>query len=324
MSVPGGRLLLRVIACILLLAALLPSSGQQNEPAPQQELQPIIVALQYKGSIYTAIVDPNNGKLECVSDNDGRQWRVTVVERLRSLVDFAAVATPGGPVFVFSRDNQVKYALLHFQSGQTVTALGNAPLSGNIGPGALESAVFEVGEFGAKATIEALEGGKRHTYRWDINVHGTSKQIEDPVTTELPGSVTHAGTGITFSAPRGFSAQVSDDAVMFAGPVPGVRMILTASNAGLALDAFAEKFLAEFAPDSGFQEESRDEIKVGGTLPGYIITGQGAIGGQPGAFMLLIFTRESWSYVAVFGAPLDRYDAYFDAFPALISALGLP
>jgi hypothetical protein len=303
---------------------LVPSFGQQTESAPQQELQPITFALHYKNAVYTAIVDPNTGKLECVSDNDGCRWRVTVAERLRSLVDFGAVATPGGPVFIFSRDNQIKYALLHFQSGKTVTPTGNAPLSGDIGPGALESAVFEVGQFGAKATIEAREAEKRRTYRWDINVHGTSKQIEDPVTTDVIDTVTHDSTGITFAAPRGFRAQLSEDSVMFTGPVPGVRMILTAANAGLALDAFTERFLAEFAPDSGFQEESRDQIKVGGALPGYIITGQGLIGEQPGGFMLLIFTRGSWSYVAVFGAPLDRYDAYFDAFPALISALGLP
>lgn len=313
----------RIALTVLLLAATAAFS-QGDNPAPEQELQPISFALQYKQSVYTAIIDPNTGRLDCVSDNPGCQWRVTVAERLRSLADFAAVATPGGPVFITSRDNQVKYALLQYQSGKTVTPLGNAPLAGNIGPGALESAVFEVGEFGAKATIEAREDAKLHTYRWDINVHGTSKQTDDPVTVQSPDTISHAGTGIAFSPPRGLAYKLSEDSVTFTGPLPGVRMMVIGANAGLELKPYTEQFMAQFSVDAGFAEESREEITVGADLPGYVINGQGTVAGQPGGFMLLIFTRGTWSYVMVYGAVLDRYDAYFDAFPALVSGLALP
>ena len=186
--------------------------------------------LTYKNSAYKAAYNNATKRLACSSENPGAVWQATVADNVPAIDQVAARATAGGPIFLYSQQVGgqafVQFSMLHFRTGQTRVPLSGESLKGTIGRGSLQSATFGVGPYGAEVTVIAIDGNTRYTYRWDINIHGTSKQLADPVAVQLPG-----GTGTTPTTPT----TPTIPPMPTTPPTPTTRTITTGSAGNVSL-----------------------------------------------------------------------------------------
>jgi len=157
----------------------------------------IDVVLTYKNSQYQVSYDMATKRLFCSSENAGAVWQSVVGDNVPSPTELAAAATPGGPIFLYTQiiagQPVVNFCMLHFRTGAPQVPISGESLRGVIGRGRLQSATFDVRDYGAYVTIVAVDGDTQYTYTWDINMFGTSKQVADPVVAPAPGGTTLTG-----------------------------------------------------------------------------------------------------------------------------------
>jgi len=288
-----------------------------------QTPQTATVVLQHKNTVYQAIYDGVNKRLDCVSANTGCEWRTTVATGVQSIVDFAGVATPGGPLFVYSQGNDVRFAMPHFRTGKTVTPMGSRPMSGVFGPGRLHSVLFRVGLYGAETTVEAIKGERKYTYKWDINVHGSSKPLQDPVSEPFQSRVSNEAIRLSLQLPRGFTCTPTPEAFQFVGPVPGVRMMIVGAEADVSLEEFTKLFLSSLSEELQLKELARQTSQLGEGEPCLIIMANGVSDGQPLLFGLVTFANDGMRYALVYGAAPEWFDAYAGCFYELMGTIEL-
>jgi len=307
----------RALAIVALIAAI-------AAPVIAQAPPPITVPLRYKNSTYDLTYNPANKQLICVSDNAGCKWTATVANSIKSTPDFAGQATPAGPIVIYNEGNNVKYTLLHFRTGKNSVPNSGEPLNGTISSGQLQSATFTVQDYGAKVTVVVINGDKRETFKWDINMYGTSKPTTAPVSEPANLRTTSTSAGLSFIPPRGFSFTNAADATKFFGPVPRVSMILLGAEADVSLADFTDMLMAEFAKGMQMKETSREPISIAENMPGLIVMADGKIEGVDAEFGVLVFEQGASKYVAVYGAATDLFDTYLQSFIELLNSIEMP
>lgn len=137
--------------------------------------------LTYGNSTYTATYNPTARTLKCASSNTNAVWNVTVDSGIATRGDIAGVATGGGPIFVYTKGNFVRFCMLYWKSGSKQVPMSGEALTGTIGRGRLQKASFyNIGSYGAEVTVVAIDGNTEYTYKWQINSHGNNKETASP------------------------------------------------------------------------------------------------------------------------------------------------
>ncbi len=214
-----------------LLAALIAATLCLAAAASAQQLP-----VTWKNSTYVISYDPATKYLDCASNNTDCVWRTPISTRVASFSSVAAVATPAGPVIVYSEDGaQTYFALPHFRTGALTVENSGEPLRGPIGRGLLLSCIFQQEQYGAKLICRLLEPGapaRMREHKWDVNMWGTH---QEPGTSELQewttgaapqsGRLVNADLRLQLDVPQGFRYTPMDETSgALYGPTDGVFM----------------------------------------------------------------------------------------------------
>ncbi len=145
------------------------------------------ITLTYGNSTYTATYNPGPRSLTCASNNTNAVWNATVDSGIPTAGDIAGVATGGGPIFVYTKANYVRFCMLYWKSGAKQVPMSGEALTGTIGRGRLQKANFyNVGSYGAEVTVVTIDGNTEYTYKWQINSHGNNKELASPISRLAP------------------------------------------------------------------------------------------------------------------------------------------
>ncbi|MHB8996668.1 MAG: hypothetical protein ACYC63_15585 [Armatimonadota bacterium] len=304
----------------LTLAALVVMA---NLLAPALSAAPIRTPL---GDNYFALFDPQTKSLQCVSENAGRTWRVSVAQGVASQADWGGRSTSAGPVFVYGTSSGVQYVLLRYFDGSTNAEKSGESLRGTVSAGRLLSAAWVPAQYGAKATVVTLSGSTEYTTNVDINMWGTGKVLSQTSRTIQAKREKLPNAGLSFEVPPGFEA--SWDAgggymgVTATNKLP-MGILLHAAEGGYDLSEFATEFMNIIGPGMGAPDMKQvlsDRVSVG-SLPGLLRLAKCTWNGRPATFAFVFASNPQNTFVIVYGAPDVNYDQYAGIFYRLLSSI---
>ncbi len=257
--------------------------------------------IRHKNSTYTLVYEAAKKRLDCKSSITGAVWTTNVSNGIQSISQFAATATPAGPVIVYEEGGQVRFLLLHFKTGGKTVPNSGEPLSGSIGAGSLLSCVLQPEEYGAKAVCQIASSGKIEEQRWDINFWGTHKLIGKAAIGPMsagarPGSTKFTDPKLKFALeiPRGFRVIPGDEksCILF-GPLPGVYFTVFREGEAHDAKALTESYMKELKLK--VIQQTNETLFDG--KPALLTAGEGVVNGIQSKHIAIAFSRESSTYV---------------------------
>ncbi|MFW5867376.1 MAG: hypothetical protein ACOCX2_06140 [Armatimonadota bacterium] len=282
----------------------------------------------YKNSTYILTYDPATKILECSSDNTNCVWRTEISRRVPSFANVAAVATPAGPVIVYTEDNyQTRFAIPHFRTGHLSVENSGESLRGAVGRGWLLNCLFQVEQYGARAILQLLEpqsGFKMREYKLDINMWGTHQTLEksdlqDWTTGATPesGRVVNAALKFQVDVPRGFrGTQVDEVSYAMYGPTNDVFMTIFSDSGGSPIEELGEAYMAEL----GVNVTHRSMEQLDSGEPAYLLMGEGTINGVPSLHVGVACSNGAHTWVIPYTGRADAADAYVGAFMDMLNS----
>ena len=279
----------------------------------------------YKNSVYTLTYDAETKRLTCASDNTDCVWRVEVSQRVDDFRSFAAVATAAGPVIVYSEGNQTFFALLHFRSGSTTVEGGGESLRGSIGAGWMLNCVMQAEQYGAKVVCQTVQGTTIREYKWDINMGGQHKLIEESeagayTAGSAPKSqkLSIGNLKVSLDLPRGFrSTPHNENAVALYGPTDSVFMTVFSDAGALPLAEFGEAYMNEL--EVTVTQRSDEHLDDG--TPALLLMGTGKIDEVDSLHVVVFFNSATRTYAISLSARADVGTGYVPAFQEVMQSL---
>lgn len=281
------------------------------------------------GNGYVAVYETSSRDLVCVSETQGREWRVSVSNDVPSQGDWSGVATSAGPVFVYTSGNSVKYVLMRFHSGSTSSEGDGKSLRGPVAPGRLVSASWKPAQYGAKVSVVSLDGNQEYTTEMYINMWGTSERLSQKKRTIQPKREKVPGSSVSLEVPPGFSAKWDPDSKCLAlvsdTGIPA-GMMVHATEGGLDLDEFTSIFMRDIGAALGadaMNVVASKNITVGGSMPGLLRIANSSRAGKKATFAFVFFTSPKNTVVLLYLSPSENYDQYANLFYRLIGTVQL-
>lgn len=285
-----------------------------------------VLPVTYKNSLYTLTYDAAQRLLIASSDNTECVWRTEISRGIESFNDIAAVATPAGPVIVYSEGNlQTKFALPHFRTGHLSVENSNEPLTGVVGPGRLLNCLFQVEDYGAKMICQLLESsGNMREYKYDINMWGTRQCIEtsDPQpwsagATPLSARVVNSALKFQLDVPQGFRhTQVDETSFAMYGPTNDVFMTVFSDAGGSPIEELGEAYMTELGVS--IQHRSMETLDTG--EPAYLLMGTGTINEVASLHVALVYSNGAHTWVLAYTGRQDLGQTYVDSFMGVLSS----
>lgn len=280
------------------------------------------------GQGYFGLYDVQSKRLDCVSENAGRTWRVNVAQGVPSQADWGGTGTSAGPVLVYTTSTGVQFVLLRFQTGSTNAEKSGESLRGNVSPGRLLNASWVPAQYGAKATVVSLAGTTEYTTTVDINMWGTSKTLSQTTRLVQPRREKLPNAALSFEVPPGFVANWDGGGgymgITATNKLP-LGIMIHAAEGGMDLPAFADEFMKVIGPAMGAADLRlvvSDRVNVG-ALPGLLRLTKCTWNGQPAAFAFVFCGDARSTYVFVYGAREVNYDQYAGIFYRLLGSVSL-
>ena len=310
-----------------LLAALLAATVSLTAASAQQ------LPVTHGNSTYLITYDPATKRLDCASNNTNCVWRTPLSTRVPSFASVAAVATPAGPVIVYSEDDaQTYFALPHFRTGALKVEDSGEPLRGPIGRGLLLSCLFQAEQYGARLICQLLEPAatfRMREHRWDINMWGTHQslgrsELQEWTTGAAPqsGRMVNADLRLQFDVPQGFRYTPMDEtSVALYGPTDGVFMTAFSGDGATPIEELGDAYMAEL----GVTVAHRSMETLDNGQPALLLMGNGTIEGVPSLHVVLVYSAAERTWVLTYTGRADVGNAYVPAFmEALNSFQPLP
>lgn len=280
----------------------------------------------YNNSVYTLNYDAAQRLLVASSNNTECVWRTEISRAVESFNDIAAVATPAGPVIVYSEGNlQTKFAIPHFRTGHLSVENSGEPLTGVIGPGRLVNCLFQAEQYGAKLVCQLLESsGKMREYKWDINMWGTHQctergDLQDWAPGVGPLSVRVLNPDLKFQldVPQGFRhTQVDETSFAMYGPTNDVFMTVFSDAGGSPIEELGEAYMTELGVS--IQHRSMETLDTG--EPAYLLMGTGTINEVASLHVALVYSNGAHTWVLAYTGRQDLGQTYVDSFMGVLSS----
>lgn len=282
----------------------------------------------YKNSTYVLEYDAGTKILEVSSNNTNCVWRTEISRRVASFMDIAAVATPAGPVIVYTEDNYATYfALPHFRTGSLTVENSGESLRGTVGQGWLVSCVFQVEQYGAKLVCELQEPQnqfKIREYKMDINMWGNHQAIETSDPYESPkgqGSqsvrVSNAALKFRLDVPKGFrGTQVDEVSYAMYGPTNDVFMTIFSDSGASPIEELGEAYMQEM----GVNVVHRSMETLDNGEPAYLLMGNGTVNGVPSLHVGVVYSNDAHTWVISYTGRADVADAYVGSFMEMLGS----
>ncbi len=313
-SRPRHALIAALVVVVMLTGAI----------AAQAQTLPVT----YKNSTYMIEYDPSTKILVASSNNTNCVWRTEISRQVPSFMNIAAVATPAGPVIVYSEDNvTTRFALPHFRTGSLNAERSGESLRGVIGQGWLLNCVFQQGQYGAKAVCQLLEpnsGFKMREYRWDINFWGThtceaSSDLRPWTSGTAPesGRVSNPELKFTADIPKGFrGTQVDEVSYGMYGPTNDVFMTVFSDAGASPIEELGEAYMQQM----GVNVVHRSMEKLDNGEPAYLLMGNGTVEGVPSLHVGVVYSNNAHTWVISYTGRADVADAYVGSFMEMLNS----
>jgi hypothetical protein len=282
----------------------------------------------YKNSTYVLEYDPETKILICSSNNTNCVWRTEISRRVMSFNNVAAVATPAGPVIIYSEDNcNTSFALPHFRTGSLTVENSGESLTGPIGSGWLLSCVFQVEQYGAKVVCQVQVPQnyyKMREYKLDINMWGNHQELDRSALQEypkgnVPESVRVTDTAMKFQAdcPKGFRhTKVDETSYAMYGPTNDVFMTIFTDAVASPVEELGEAYMAEL----GVNVVHRSMETLDNGEPAYLLMGNGTVNGVPSLHVGVVYSNNERTWVLSYTGRADVGDAYVGSFMEMLNS----
>lgn len=236
------------------------------------------------------------------------------LEGIASLRNFAAAATPAGPIVVYQTSTGIKFSLMHWRNGGNTVDRSKESLDGVIGAGRMQSCLFMPAQYGAKVVVEAVESGNLIQYRWDINHWGTHKLVgKDSLGKFQQGRAPNSRLtvnqklGFSLDVPHGFREIEGDDkTISIHGPVPDLFLTVYSEQVTHDIKELGDGYMKEMKLK--VQQVTSQTLDDG--TPALLYIGDGTINGVPSKSAALVFAAKGRTYVVTFHTPV-AYKAHF-------------
>ncbi len=278
------------------------------------------------GRGYVVVYDTVAKSLNCISQNKGNEWSVNVANGVPSMADWGGAATAAGPVFVYTSGGNVSFALFRWEKGSVNADRSGESLRGGLAQGRFLSASWDIGPYGAKVTVDSLNGSTLYTTTRDINMWGTGKELSKSSKTIQVRRVTLPGSKISFEEPPKFTstwnAASSGMGIMPTNSIP-MGMLITLGEAGVDLPEFANLFMRDIGPAMGSPDlkvAASENVSVAGRN-GLLRIANGTMNGKAATFAFVFFEAPGNTVVMTYATRSENYDTYANIFYRLLASV---
>lgn len=314
-SMSHSRALTMVLAAAIALVSAIAADAQT-------------LPVTYKNSTYMVSYDPAMKLLECSSNNTECVWRTEISRQVPSFSDIAAVATPAGPVIVYSDETgQTHFALPHFRTGSLTVENSGEPLRGVIGRGRLLNCLFQVEQYGAKLVCQLLEpnaGSKMREHSWDVNMWGTHQalavgDLQEWGSGAMPesGRVQNAALKFQLDVPKGFRhTQVDEVSFAMYGPTNDLFMTVFSDAGASPIEELGEAYMAEM----GVEVIHRSVEELDNGEPAYLLMGTGTVNDVQSLHVGVVYSNAAHTWVLSYTGRADLGDLYMGPFMEMMNS----
>lgn len=259
------------------------------------------LVIRHKNSSYNVTYEAAQKRLSVSSNNVNAVWRREVSRSVPTFRSLSAVATAAGPIVIYDDGTNTRFSLIHWKNGGNKVERSGESLDGVIGPGVLLNCMYQVEDYGAKAIVQTVSGGKTLEHKWDINMWGThSMKSRTTIGTlnkgkaNLSSLTTNTNLRFATDIPRGFREMPVDErSVALVGSLPDLYLTIYSETADHQPKELAEAYFKEL----GLNVFHASDEKLDDGTPALLRVGEGTINGTPTRHAAVVFAAKSRVYI---------------------------